>query len=155
MNRISELEKLLAIEDIKQLKARYFRFVDTQNWPALRALLADDAVLVHSMPATDSPADGGPAPETKTGADVIITFISTALENARSVHKGYMPEITIYSDSEAAGIWAMSDKVYWPDKVLKGNGHYHETYRKRNGKWIFQTISIRRMHREITDIPAP
>ena len=38
-------EELLAIEQIKQLKARYFRCMDTKDWDGLRAVFAPNAVL--------------------------------------------------------------------------------------------------------------
>jgi len=36
-NGLGPLERLVAIEEIKTLKARYFRFVDTKQWDDLRA----------------------------------------------------------------------------------------------------------------------
>ena len=38
-------EQLLAIEDIKQLKARYFRCMDTKDWDGFAAVFAPNAVL--------------------------------------------------------------------------------------------------------------
>ncbi|MBK6739384.1 MAG: nuclear transport factor 2 family protein [Haliea sp.] len=40
------------IEAIKQLKARYFRTMDTKDWPAMRQVFCDDVVM-------DSTASGG------------------------------------------------------------------------------------------------
>ena len=37
------LFRLTAIEDIKALKARYCRYVDTKDWVAFRSLFTDDA----------------------------------------------------------------------------------------------------------------
>ena len=37
--------QLLAMEEIKQLKARYFRFVDTKDWEALSTIFCEDAVF--------------------------------------------------------------------------------------------------------------
>jgi hypothetical protein len=38
-------DHLLAIEQIKQLKARYFRCMDTKDWAGLRSVFCDDAVF--------------------------------------------------------------------------------------------------------------
>jgi hypothetical protein len=51
-----------------------------------------------------------------------------------------MPEITLLSDTEAEGIWAMFDYVETelPSGPIKiqGYGHYFETYRKGpDGEW--------------------
>ena len=42
------VERLAAIEDIRRLKARYFRCVDEKDWAQLAALFAPDAVFDHS-----------------------------------------------------------------------------------------------------------
>ena len=40
---LTEIERLTAIEEIKQLKARYFRCMDTKDWAGLQAVFSDDA----------------------------------------------------------------------------------------------------------------
>jgi hypothetical protein len=40
---VNDIEKLLAIEEIKNLKARYFRCVDTKDWPGFQAVFAPNA----------------------------------------------------------------------------------------------------------------
>ncbi len=44
----SLVEKLWDIEQIKQLKARYFRLMDTKDWAAWRELFTDDCL--HYLP---------------------------------------------------------------------------------------------------------
>ena len=55
MTEIGGLETLLAIEEIKQLKARYFRYVDTKQWDLLpqrvHRMIAR-SVSKESFPAT-------------------------------------------------------------------------------------------------------
>ena len=38
----AEVQKLADIEDIKQLRARYTRWIDTKDWDALRGELTED-----------------------------------------------------------------------------------------------------------------
>ena len=38
-------ERLLAVEQIRQLKARYFRLLDTKRWDEFEALFSADAVF--------------------------------------------------------------------------------------------------------------
>lgn len=40
---IDALGRLLAIEEIRGVKARYFRCMDTKDWDGLRAVFCDDA----------------------------------------------------------------------------------------------------------------
>jgi hypothetical protein len=41
---IDALARLNAIEDIKQLKARYFRLMDTRDWQGMALTFSRDAV---------------------------------------------------------------------------------------------------------------
>ena len=133
-------QMLWDIEQIKQLKARYFRFIDTKQWDALRDLFTADAK--HLLPS-----------ESGTGSDKFQTndeyhpSISSVLADAMTVHHGHMPEIRLLSATEAEGIWAMFDYVDIPGATkLHGYGHYHETYRKGpDGEWRISSKDNRRL----------
>ena len=60
-------------------------------------------------------------------------MIRAAVEQVRTVHHGYTPEIDILGEDRAVGIWAMMDEIR--DRqyklILRGWGHYHETYERR------------------------
>ena len=47
---MNDLARLVAIEDIKQLKARYYRFLDTHDWEGFRSLWTPDAVMDMNFP---------------------------------------------------------------------------------------------------------
>src|SRR4029077_6645207 len=114
------------IEEIKQLKARYFRTMDPKDWAAMRQVFTDDVVI-------DTTEAGG---ESVRGADQFMAFLQDVLADATTVHQGHMPEIDLTSDTTATGIWALNDIVIWPSGVrLDGYGHYHETYEKDRGDW--------------------
>jgi len=89
------------IEDIKQLKARYFRTLDTKDWEGYREVFTDDVVI-------DTTASGG---ERINGADAFVEYLGRALAGTTTVHQGHMPEITLTSDTTATGIWALHDIV--------------------------------------------
>ncbi len=48
-------ERLLAMEEIRQTKARYFRFIDTKDRDGLASVFARDAVLDHTDAEMDEP----------------------------------------------------------------------------------------------------
>ena len=130
------------VEAIKQLKARYFRCLDTKDWDGLRSVFADDLV----MDTTDS---GG---EVLVGADDIIAFLREALAEALTVHHGHMPEIELLSSSSATGIWAMDDRLRWPDGTeLHGFGHYHERYLKLDGRWLLAELRLTRLRMDVSE----
>jgi len=136
------LRQLLDLEGIKQLKARYFRAIDTKQWDDFGKVFARDAVM--EVPEVDM---------TKTGRDEIVAFVSTALTGARTVHHGHMPEIDLTSGTTATGVWAMEDLLRWPAGgpfgSMHGWGHYHETYTKEGGSWRIQTLALTRLRRDI------
>ena len=76
------------IEAIKQLKARYFRTMDTKDWEGMRDVFSPD---VH----IDTSIDGGGVID---GADTFIDFIRETLNDVTTVHHGHMPEIELTSD---------------------------------------------------------
>ena len=129
------------LEAIKQLKARYFRTMDTKDWAGMRQVFTDDVV----MDTTDS--GGGVV----TGADAFVAFLSETLADAVTVHHGHMPEIHLTSPTTATGIWALQDIIVWPDGTrLHGYGHYHETYALEGGEWRIASSTLTRLHMDFT-----
>jgi SnoaL-like protein len=133
------------IEAIKQLKARYFRTMDTKNWDAMRLVFSDDVV----MDSTDS---GGTV---VTGADNCMAFLKHALADVITVHHGHTPEIELSSANTAEGIWAMEDMLRWSDgRELHGYGHYHESYEKIDGNWHIKTLKLTRLRLDFSESPS-
>ena len=148
---LTEIERLAAIEEIKQLKARYFRSMDTKNWAGLQAVFSDTAELDMRGEA----ADKSKATDALiVGAANIMPFIRNAVLDLVTAHHGHMPEIEITSSAAAKGIWAMEDVLRWPPgaavKTLHGYGHYHETYRKTADGWRIQSSRLSRLRVDIT-----
>jgi hypothetical protein len=148
---LTDIERLTAIEDIKQLKARYFRCMDTKDWPGLQAVFSDDAELDMRGEA----ADKSKATDALiVGAANIMPFIRNAVLDLVTAHHGHMPEIEITSSTTAKGTWAMEDVLRWPPgaavKTLHGYGHYHETYRKTADGWRIQSSRLSRLRVDVT-----
>jgi hypothetical protein len=140
---MTDVERLLAVEEIKKLKARYYRCMDTKQWPGWQDVFTADAV----MDVSEERLPGGAEATPITGRDKIISFVSKILEGVVTVHHGHMPEIEVTSDTTARGIWSMEDKLRWPDGKtnMHGYGHYHETYEKVGGKWLIKTLKLTRL----------
>ncbi|MFN8026690.1 MAG: nuclear transport factor 2 family protein [Acidimicrobiia bacterium] len=132
-----------AIEAIKNLKARYYRCMDTKQWDGWNDVFAVDATLDTREEAPDL--------DLVVGRDNIIAFVSNVLTGVTTCHHGHMPEIELTSDTTATGIWAMEDHLWveegseLPYKSLHGYGHYHETYEKVDGKWYIKTLKLTRI----------
>ena len=89
------------IEAIKQLKARYFRLLDTKQWDGFRELFTSEFV-------SDTRGSGGKVIE---GGDEFVAFVKKTLGANPTVHHGHMPEIELTGEGQARGIWAMEDLV--------------------------------------------
>lgn len=134
------------IEAIKRLKARYCRLLDTKDWSGLREVFTDDVVM-------DTAGSGG---EAWTGAEAFLAFLRPALADAITVHHCHTPEIELTGPDSATGVWAMEDKLWWPDgRTLRGYGHYHETYARQDGSWRIATCRLTRLHLEYVEGPSP
>ena len=121
---------------IANVKARYCRLLDTKDWAGFAQLYTADIVL-------DTTASGGPRIE---GREAALAMIRAALEGAVTMHHVHSPEIAIDGD-EARAIWAMQDRLTWPDgRALDGAGHYHERYERRDGAWQIAESRLTRLY---------
>jgi hypothetical protein len=132
-------------EEIAALKARYVRSIDTQDWVGLRDVFTAEVVI-------DTTGDGA---GTRTDPDEFVRRVSQVLAGATSIHRVFLPELTVGADGTASGIWAMEDDIWWPAggpvAHLHGAGHYHETYRRGPDGWRIRTMTLARTFRRLYD----
>jgi hypothetical protein len=126
----AEVRALRDIEEIKQLKARYCRFIDTQDWAAWR-----DEVLTEDF-AHESLG------ETIAGRDAVVDSVAGAMEGGTSFHHVHAPEIAITGADTATGVWALRDVTKLPGDgtpiVFRGAGYYAEDYVRTDQGWRVQ-----------------
>jgi SnoaL-like protein len=154
---MNSTEQLISIEEIKGLKARYFRYLDTKEWNLLSECLTPDAVCDYRGAATD-PATGFNAVPSATGKALngrleVIAALSAGLCGVVSAHQGYLPEIEVDTDNSAHGIWAMCDYLRFPMGApvaqLVGFGHYHESYERQQGVWRISSLRLTRLRVDV------
>jgi hypothetical protein len=140
------------IESIKQLKARYFRMMDTKNWKGYRDVFTDDLKVRVEISVGKPGAPAQTQPDIPTGGDAYVAWLEPILAAATTVHHGHMPEIKLIDPEHASGVWSMEDIVGFPDgRLLRGYGHYHETYRKVGGEWRIATLNLTRLRLDETE----
>jgi NAD(P)-dependent dehydrogenase (short-subunit alcohol dehydrogenase family) len=120
------LERLIAIEDIKQLEAKRGRLLDTQDWAGLAALHIPDLAW-----------SGGS--DAKGGVEGMVAWLAEELAGSVTVHHVHSPEIEFVSADHAKAIWAMEAMTTYrrPDKPAwrHGFGYYRVDYHRRDGVW--------------------
>jgi hypothetical protein len=143
---VDRLARLEAIEEIRGLKARYFRLIDTKQWADLPEVFTADLRVV--TPEGRVWLEGGPD---------YVASLKFGLESAVSSHQGFTAEIALIDEDHASGIWAMQDVIEWADrhpregwKAILGRGHYHETYRRESGRWRIAALTLTRISLDIT-----
>ncbi|MGE0822558.1 MAG: nuclear transport factor 2 family protein [Candidatus Binatia bacterium] len=144
-----ELSTIEAIEQIKQLKARYFRLMDQKRWDEWRDVFTEDVTAVYYNAPSGCQGDGLPELRCNGRAD-LVAKVREILAKGFSVHHGHMPEIEVTGPTTAKGIWAMFDYLLFPDFTFKGYGHYEEDYVKEDSVWRIKTILLTRLHCEFT-----
>jgi ketosteroid isomerase-like protein len=138
------------LESLRQLKARYCRFLDTKDADGWRAVFAPDVVMEADLAVSTGGADPMTAPPF-VGADAVVATVLASLEGAATVHHCHTPELDLTSETTATGIWAMEDRLVFSDgRELLGAGHYHETYEKHDGTWRIKTLHLTRTLQRMT-----
>ena len=146
------LQELLEREALRNLKASYFYYLDTKDWESWLALFTSDATLQWDATPSTRGRKGELAGK-HVGIDAIRKHVvGEILDPAHTVHQGHTPLFEFTSDTTAKGIWAMEDIVNSPERgtLLHAFGHYHETYKKVDGKWKITSLHLKRLRVTIT-----
>lgn len=131
-------------EQIRRLKARYCRLLDTKDYEGWKTVFAPDVVVKLDMAISTGGADGQTAPDLN-GLDEFLPVVLGGVEHAQTKHHVHTPEIDLTSETTASGIWAMEDLLLFPDgSELFGAGHYRETYELRDGSWVIASLHLTR-----------
>ena len=148
--------RLLAIEEIKAVFAGRLHCLDAKDWDRYGDFHTEDVVS-----ATWSDLPGGAAPGSTSrevvGRENLTAAIRRALGGSRmvtTVHHGHNPVIELTSDTTARGTWAMEDRLWWSEggreEWLHGFGHYHEEYRREDGRWLISRRQLTRVRVDTT-----
>lgn len=145
---MDDIARLVAIEEIRQLKARYFHCVDHQQWDDWVVLVWTPDAELHVPDFRDAPF---------VGAATIAEWSASMMVGCVSIHHGYTPIIEIISANEARGLWAMEDLIFreaafvtdGKPSSIHGWGHYHETYVKTDAGWRIAKSRLTRLRVEI------
>lgn len=131
------VQRLVDIEEIKQLKGRYCVCVAKEDWKTFESLFAEDLQFISPNGMVREPRSG------------FMAFHKENIQDTRlwGVVRCYTPIITITGPDTATGIWGMEDLHIWPDVAgpptgHRGYGHYHEDYIRLPEGWRFRRIRV-------------
>ena len=142
--RHSAIDRLVAIEDIKQLKARFMRCIDTKDLACLR-----DEVFA---PGAEIYFKGGDYEYRAVGWTEIEKFYQGAFSTKKfGMHNAHTPEITVEGDT-ARGTWYLHDIFVNLEEgwTLEGSALYDDSYAKIDGQWRIMYTTYERLWEETT-----
>ena len=125
----TELERLRAIEAIRQLKARYLNACDRQDPEAVRSCFTEGEVSIDMSyfghcSNRDEFVDG-------------IFVPRGCHDHVLDMHHCANPEITVVDSDNARGIWSLNYRnINTQDNTLTlMSALYHDEYRRVAGEW--------------------
>ncbi len=135
MTTIEKLEaRIQALEDIQaiaQLKYKYLRTLDKQDWPALKECFTSDIQTDYENGLYSF-----------VGIDEVMGFLTESFtrltaEGVWAIHLGNHPEVEILSETQARGLWTLHAPILDAGKGKPGLqvSFYKDEYRKEQGAW--------------------
>ena len=118
------------IDEIKQVKYRYLRALDTKHWDEFADTLTEDVIGDYGA----STRRGAPLHRPRLAGRVHAR--RRCGPNIITEHRVTHPEIDVDGD-EATAIWYLQDRVIVPDFnfMLIGAAFYHDSYRRTSDGW--------------------
>lgn len=142
------LQQLSDIEEIRTLKHRYFRGIDTADTALLGELFTDDVVVDYR---------GGNYRVSLSGRGDMLDFLANSFHSgAVAMHHGHMPEITLTGPNSATGIWYLEDIfINIEDKTHTiGSAIYRDVYRRVGGRWLIERTEYDRVFEMVRPLAA-
>ena len=117
------------IDEIKRVKYRYLRALDTKHWDEFADTLTEDIVGDYGSSLGEE--------HRFTDRDTLVEFMRKSMPaNELTEHRVTHPEIDVDGD-DATGTWYLQDRVIVPDFnfMLYGAAFYHDRYRRTADGW--------------------
>ena len=140
-----EVQRLKDIEEIKELKGKYFRCLDSKNWDLLETTLSPN---VHTEYSNGHLRFDGPQ-------QVTNYFKENMPKTQVTLHQGHTPEFEFESDKVAYGRWYLQDIVMFTEgsdfagTQLNGSAFYRDKYEKIEGQWLIVETGYMRVYEEV------
>lgn len=143
------IERLTEHQAICDLKYRYVRGLDTQDWPLLEQCFTEDVVLWPQ----------GGVNYIARGRDEVMAMIKEIVtETYYSSHVVVHPEISFIDENNAVGLWRMDENSHFtaahprivhidiePGLHNTGVAYYRDEYVKIDGEWKISNTGYNRI----------
>lgn len=142
------LQQLSDLEEIRQLKARYFRCIDTGNEAELATVFAEDVTV--------DLRGGGYRLQVKGREDMVNFIASSFNSDIIAMHHGHTPEIRFTGPDTAEGTWYLEDRFINPERNedTVGSSLYHDRYVRTAEGWKVQHSEYDRVYEIVKPIDS-
>jgi hypothetical protein len=135
---MSAMDEFRPRSEIAELNACYVRSTGMTCREDPAQLFPDDSAFgATKTSGENSTGPAAAAGSRVNGRDAIVDYVSReSLDHVRSVHTGFIPEISLLSGTELRAVCAMERRVWLPDDpiaFMHSFGHYHDAHIRREG----------------------
>jgi|GWRWMinimDraft_5_1066013.scaffolds.fasta_scaffold09879_2 SnoaL-like domain len=140
------LRQLSDLEEIRQLKHRYFRCIDTGNETELATVFTDDVTI--------DLRGGGYRLQVKGRENMVAFIASTFNSDIIAQHHGHSPEIRFTGADTARGTWYLEDRFINParNEDTIGTALYHDQYVRTPDGWKVQHSEYDRVYEIVSPV---
>jgi hypothetical protein len=123
------VQQLSDLEDIRILKHRYYRGIDTADEALLGTLFAEDVTVEYR--------GGGYSVNLAGRANMLDFLMNSFHADAVAMHQGHMPDIAFTGPDSAEGIWYLEDIFISLERndITAGSAIYRDRYARIDGEW--------------------
>ncbi|PSM43257.1 nuclear transport factor 2 family protein [Streptomyces dioscori] len=152
---MDDMEKLVVVEGLRRLMARYVYAADHQQWDELASLFTPDGTF------TPHDTDGTVLIRMEGREEIARALPEGVGSGAVLVHHLFSDLIDVESATSARGIWAMEDLVRRPVPAgcaergqgfteMHGYGHYRPRFTRIDGEWRIAELVLTRVRVDVT-----
>lgn len=144
---MNDLERLVALEDIRLLRAKYCRYIDSGAFERLREIMVPHIVLDLSQTGEMLGAAEAGSIAPVHGLDNVVGYLNEHFTRLKMrLHIVTIPEIDFTDDEHATGIWRQETYVKEGRTDIPGSGiafcTVYDRYEKVDGKWLIAAVRV-------------
>ncbi|QKS01111.1 nuclear transport factor 2 family protein [Sphingomonas sp. CL5.1] len=136
------MERLLAMEEMKNLRLTFCRSLDSHDWKALRSTMSDNFELYFADNSGPNGAATRP-PLERNSADGFVDLAKQLLSQGKSIHICTMPQFEYVGTDRARALWFINGYGQIGTQNGLGFERVVEDYVKVNGKWLIRKADAR------------
>ncbi|MEW2505806.1 nuclear transport factor 2 family protein [Amycolatopsis sp. NPDC047767] len=139
---MSDTERLVVVDEIRQFMAQYVSYADRKQFDRLSQLFAPEATFTIHDPQ-------GAQVMRMTGPKEIEDVITTSVGDATAIHHLFSFTTEVHSPVAASSTVAMEDWIDGSTLKVRGYGHYHGEFAKVDGSWRIEKFVQTRLRTDV------